>query len=326
MQDPTIDFELSRLIHTVLTLHFVEGMKQSEIALKLNMSHSKVNRLIAQGRKLGMVKINIETPFPRLAELEAELCGATDLRGAVVTPSVQGNAETTLNQVGRAAAAYLLENLRDGDVIAISGGRAVSAVVENLVPERPIDVTVVPLTGGVQGKFYTDVNRLVSLMAERLSGRAMLLHAPLLAENRQQSEMLKNMAQVREIFDLARNADVALTGVGSVAPSGSSYYDLNPVPKADREMLVRMGVEAEFLAHLVSRDGAVAEYELNKRLVAVDPAELGSCRAVIGVASGAQKARPLRAVLNGGFLHSLVSDEETVTALLTDWKGTRHVA
>ena len=99
MQDPTTDFELSRLIQTVLTLHFIEGMKQSEIADKLNMSHSKVNRLIAQGRKLGMVKISIDTPFPRLAELEADLCGAGALRAAVVTPSVLGNAETTLNQV-----------------------------------------------------------------------------------------------------------------------------------------------------------------------------------------------------------------------------------
>ncbi|MAY89231.1 sugar-binding transcriptional regulator [Arenibacterium halophilum] len=326
MQDPTTDFELSRLIQTVLTLHFIEGMKQSEIADKLNMSHSKVNRLIAQGRKLGMVKISIDTPFPRLAELEADLCGAGALRAAVVTPSVLGNAETTLNQVGRAAAGLLLENLRDGDVIAISGGRAVSAVVENLVAERPMDVTVVPLTGGVQGKFYTDVNRLVSLLAERLSGRAMLLHAPLFAENRQQCDMLKDMAQVRDILDLARGATVALTGVGSVAPSGSSYYDLNPVPKSDREMLVRMGVEAEFLAHLVGRDGTVADYELNRRLVAVNPAELGSCRVVIGVASGPQKARPLQAVLNGGFLHTLVSDEETVTALLGNLKGSKNVA
>ena len=37
-------------------------------------------------------------------------------------------------------------------VIAITGGKAVSAVVENLQPERAFDVTVVPLTGGVQGK------------------------------------------------------------------------------------------------------------------------------------------------------------------------------
>ena len=65
----------------------------------------------------------------------------------------------------------LLETLRDGDVIAITGGKAVSAVVENLLPERAFDVTVVPLTGGVQGKYHTDVNHLASRLAERLGGR-----------------------------------------------------------------------------------------------------------------------------------------------------------
>jgi DNA-binding transcriptional regulator LsrR (DeoR family) len=36
----------------------------------------------------------------------------------------------------------LLESLRDGDVIAIAGSTAVSAVVGNLDPERTFDDTV----------------------------------------------------------------------------------------------------------------------------------------------------------------------------------------
>ncbi|WP_246693600.1 SRPBCC domain-containing protein, partial [Mesorhizobium sp. M8A.F.Ca.ET.142.01.1.1] len=50
----------------------------------------------------------------------------------------------------------------------ITGGKAISALAENLQPERAFDVTVVPLTGGVQGKHYTDVNHLATRLAERL--------------------------------------------------------------------------------------------------------------------------------------------------------------
>ena len=60
MAEKKEDFELIRQVHTVLVLHFIEGMKQSDIAKKLNLSTSKVNRLITQGRSLGMVKIAIE--------------------------------------------------------------------------------------------------------------------------------------------------------------------------------------------------------------------------------------------------------------------------
>ncbi|OUS37238.1 Crp/Fnr family transcriptional regulator [Rhodobacterales bacterium 56_14_T64] len=326
MSERTPDFEHARQIHTVLVLHFVEELKQAEIAQRLNLSTSKVNRLIAQGRKLGMVKIDVTSPFQRLAELEGRLVDATTLSGAMVTPTVSGNPNTTLQQVGRAAANMLLETVRDGDVIAITGGKAVSAVVENLSPERKINVTVVPLTGGVQGKFYTDVNHLVTQMAERLGGTPMLIHAPLFAESRSQRDMLKGMASTKEVFDLARRANVALVGVGSVEPRGSSYYDLNPVPEADRKMLVGMGVAAEFMAHLIGENGRLAEYELNSRLVALDPSELETCRTVIGIAAGAQKTRPIRAVLNGKFLDSLVLDEETVNAVLQTMERSQHVA
>jgi len=168
MAESKESFEAIRQIYTVLMLHFVDGMKQSEIAQAMNLSPSKVNRLISQGRKLGMVKISIESPFQSLVDLEREVAAMGGLSSSVVTPTVSGSPETTLQQVGRAAGNQLVESLRDGDVIAITGGRAVSAVVENLQPERKFDVTVVPLTGGVQGKFYTDVNHLASRLAERL--------------------------------------------------------------------------------------------------------------------------------------------------------------
>src|SRR5690606_4511876 len=148
----------------------------------------------------------------------------------VVAPTVPGSPDTTLQQVGRAAANQLLETLRDGDVIAITGGKAVSAVVEQMQPERAFDVTVVPLTGGVQGKFFTDVNHLATQLAERLGGKPLLMHAPLFAESREQRDMLMDMASIREVFDLARQASVALVGVGSITTPGSSYYDLLPVP------------------------------------------------------------------------------------------------
>ncbi len=326
MLDERRDFELIRQIHAVLVLHFIEGLKQSEIAERLNLSTSKVNRLITQGRREGMVKIDIESPFQALLELEDALTKATGLKSAVVTPSVAGSADTTLNRVGRAAASELVSSLRDGDVIAITGGKAVSAIVQNVAPERAMDVTVVPLTGGVQGKYYTDVNHLASQLAERLGGTPLLMHAPLFAESQTQRDMLMEVASIREILDVARQATVALVGIGSIEPEGSSYYDLYPVPEADRKMLVGMGVVGEFLAHLTHIDGSIANYALNSRLVALPPSELSHCKRVIGVAAGPEKALPIQSVLNGGFLNSLILDEDTALSVLEKLKGTENVA
>ncbi|MBO9403318.1 sugar-binding transcriptional regulator [Shimia sp. R9_3] len=326
MVDKKKDFELIRQIHTVLVLHYLEGKKQAEIARDLNLSNSKVNRLITQGRKMGMVKIDIESPFETLMNIEHSLTRSSSLSEAIVTPSVAGSTETTLQQVGRAAASHLLETLRDGDVIAITGGKAVSATVEALEAERAFDVTVVPLTGGIQGKYYTDVNHLATQMADRLGGKTMLLHAPLFAESREQREMLEQVSSIREVLDLARRADLAVVGIGSIEPEGSSYYDLHPVPEADRKMLMGMGVTGEFLAHLIHIDGSLSNYALNSRLVSVSPPDLAQSTRVIGVSAGAQKVLPIRAVLNGKFLNSLILDEDTATAVIQEMEGTRDVA
>lgn len=320
------DFESIRQIYTVLVLHFVDGMKQAEIATAMNLSPSKVNRLIVQGRRLGMLKIEVQSPFQSLVDLEKRLVETSSLDGAVVAPTVPGSTETTIQYVGRAAANQLLESLRDGDVIAITGGKAVSAVVDNLVAERTFDVTVVPLTGGVQGKYYTDVNHLATRLAEKLGGKTMLMHAPLFAESREQRDMLMEMASIKAVFDLARKAAIALVGIGSIQTPGSSYYDLLPMPNPDRELLQRSGAAGEFLAHLIREDGSMADYPLNLRLVALEPKALANCRKTIGVAAGAEKVRPIRAALAGRYLNSLVLDEDTAKAVLDSMEGIREVA
>jgi DNA-binding transcriptional regulator LsrR (DeoR family) len=304
-----------RQIHTVVTLHFVEGITQSDIATRLNLSTSKVNRLIRRGRELGMVRITIDAgPFQRLVDMEQALVDRTGLGKVVVTPSVPGNPDTNLQVVGRAAANELLETIRDGDVIAITGGKALSAVVENIAPERAFDVTVVPLTGGVQGKYYTDVNHLATQLADKLGGTAVLLHAPLFAESREQRDTLMQVGSIRQVFDLARRASVALVGIGSITTEGSSYHDL--VPTSEREQLRGGDAGGEFLAHLIRDDGSVADSPLNSRLVALNPAELSTCPKTIGVAVGPEKVRPIRAALAGGLISSLIVDEETATSVL----------
>ncbi len=186
-------------------------------------------------------------------------------------------------------------------------------------------MTVVPLTGGVQGKYFTDVNHLATQLADRLGGKAVLVHAPLLL-NRAQRDMLMEVGSVRDVFDLARKADVALLGIGSIQATGSSYYDLNPIPDADRKMLLKAGVVAELLAHLIRDDGTVADYPLNNRLVALDPSSLADCGRVIGIAAGKEKSEPIRAALNGGYLDALVLDEETALTVLNTKESTNNVA
>jgi DNA-binding transcriptional regulator LsrR (DeoR family) len=315
------DFDQQRQMYSVLVLHFIEGLKQSEIAERLNLSHSKVNRLIATGKKAGMVKVIISSPFQRLMDIENELKTHFALERAIVTPTVSDNHETTLQMVGRMAGVHLMENLRDGDVLAITGGMAVSALVENLDVDRRFDVKVVPLTGGVQGKHYTDVNHLAARLAEKLGGEASMVHAPLFAEDNSQRDLLMNVASIREVFDLARSATIALVGVGSIDAPGSGYYDLLPEQARGSLGMTTAGVAGEFLAHLITPEGKIADIDLNSRVVAISPEELSNCKQVIGIAAGTHKAGPVAAAISGDHIDTLVVDEAAARRVCEEFGG-----
>jgi len=84
------EFESIRQMHTVLSLHYLEEMKQSEIAVRLNLSTSKVNRLIAQGKRMGMVKIVIESPYQPLVDLTCAACSDNDRSSRRTAVSILG--------------------------------------------------------------------------------------------------------------------------------------------------------------------------------------------------------------------------------------------
>lgn len=318
MSVATLNPEQARLIARILSLHFEEGKPQSEIAKELRLSTAKVNRLIKQGREMGMLQITIKSPLLRLFDLERSLIERWNLKNCVIVPAVSGNAEATLNEVGKGAASLLTSNLRDGDTIAISGGKTLSTLIECLNSDRKFDVNVVPMTGGVQGQHYTDVNHLATELAQKIGGQTTLIHAPLHAESGAERDMLMAMKSVSEVMEKARNAAVALVGVGAVLGAQSTYYQAHPVSESERQRLYESGVRSEFLGHLIDQDGALSANDFNSRLVALLPAETAKIPVSIAIASGAEKVAPLVAAMRGGYFNSLVSDETTARSILEE--------
>ncbi len=318
MSFPTPNPEQMRLIARVLSLHYEEERLQSEIAKELGLSTAKVNRLIKQGRELGMVQITIKSPLLRFFDLEREIAKRWNLKKCLVVPAVTGSASTTLNEVGKGAATLLQDAIRDGDTIAISGGKTLSVMIENMSVGTEYDVEVVPMTGGVQGQHYTDVNHIATELANKLSGRAKLIHAPLHADSADERDLVMSVKSVREVMDEARGANVAVVGIGAVVGADSTYYMAHPMSEAERQRLYQSGVRSEFLGHLIEQDGSVSGNSFNSRLVALLPQELAKIPVTMAIASGLEKVEPVAAALNGGYFNSLVTDEHTATALLKE--------
>jgi DNA-binding transcriptional regulator LsrR (DeoR family) len=310
-------YETIRLINTILTLYYLEEMTQTEIAQRLGFSTAKVNRLLLQAREQGYVTITIKTPFQQLFELEDRLKAVFGLQDAVVIPALAETSSTPLNALGNIAAEFLLEHLRDGDVLGVGGGTAINAIMQALAPSRSYQVEVVPLLGAVQGEITHDVNYLATHIAEKLGGKAYQLHAPAFVDTREHCHTLRDMGPVKGILDIARRANIALVGVGTVDAEVSRFVQFTALSAEEmRNIAEHCGGVGDINAFIYNAAGKPCAQEYADRVVGLSLAELKDIPYRIGVAGTAAKARPLYGALRGGYLHALVTDETAACGIL----------
>lgn len=307
---------VDRLTGRVLTLHYMENRSQAEIAKLLGLSTTKVNRIIRQAREDGLVEVKLNIGNVGLYSLERSLVQSSGLKDAVLCPTVSDDPQVVLKFVAENAAGFLLDKLRDGDTICISGGKAVSAIVECIQAPHDFDVTVVPATGGVQGKHYTDVNYLATKLAEKLGGKSLQLHAPLFADSKEDREVLMKMRSCSEVMDRARSADIALLGIGSVSLGDESYFDLRHLSDEEKNTMVCNACISEVFAHLLNDQGQSCFDELNQKLVGLTIPELQNIPVSIAVASGMEKVTPISAAIRGEAVKTLVTDEKTAVSVM----------
>ena len=311
------DYDSIRLINQVLTLYYVQELTQAEVGQRLGLSTTKVNRLLQQAREQGMVEVTIRTPFQYLFDLEARLKASFDISDAVVIPQIAEQRNAMVHTLGRAGANYLLGRLQDGDVVAIGGGTAVHAVVQALETRRSYDVKVVPCIGAVQGRVTTDVNHLATQLAARLGGEAYQLHAPAFVDTEKQREMLLSMGPIKEILDIARQATIALLGVGTVDYQTSRFVQFTALSAEDMKWIAEScGGVGEIAARIYDIKGQPCAMEYANRTVGLSLQELRNIPFVVGVAAAAVKTRPIYGALRGGYLDALITDEAAARGVL----------
>ena len=256
--------------------------------------------LTEHGRILAEAARVISKGRRSLAALETSLSRKLSVERVCV---VQGDAdrdEHVLFEVGRAAARQIRFLLQGAQVLAVSGGRTVAAVAQAITAAAPMDVTVVPASGGLGGGVSTQANTVAEQIGSRLGGHHRLLHLPDGVSD-EMAEEFNALPQVREALELLRHADVLLYGVGR-ALELAQRRGMNPV---GLDALRERGAVAEALGFYFDAQGTV----VGGASLALQPGLMGIANRAAAVAAGAGKAEAVLAVLAHHSHRLLVLDE-----------------
>ena len=297
-------------------LHFVGGLTQGEVAGRLNVPAGKAHRLIARANRAGLVQVFIDGAIGSCVALEEQLRTRYGLAHCEVAPDLN-EGPLPLRALGTLGARFLRHALESGEdgVIGLGHGRTLAACVSRLPHASHPNIKFVSLLGGYTRKFAANPFDVINMMAERTGVEAYVMPVPFCMNSAEDRAVLLAQRGIDEVYDLARHATLRFVGIGTVLGADASLSSSRMIEPAELADIERAGGCGEVLGHFFDARGRRIETELSSRLMSLNIEELKLGR-MVAVAGGTLKPAAIRAVLESGLLHGLLTDELTARTLV----------
>lgn len=295
-------------------LHYAGGLTQAEVARRLGLTSLKAHRLIMKANQEGLVKVYIDGEVSECVALESRLADRFGLDYCEVVPDFDQD-PLPLKALGMAGAHYLKRLIEGGEapLIGVGHGRTLAACIEYLPRLSGNNVRFVSLLGGLTRKFSANPHDVIHRLADRVAAEAYVMPVPFFANTVEDRDVLFSQRGVRDVFDLARTADLLIVGIGT-AEREASLVGTGMIEMSEIEAIKRDGGVGELLGHFFDREGRPIETSLSNRTFTLSREDLKG-RRIVAVAGGRAKAPAIRAILASGLLSGLITDERTALEL-----------
>jgi DNA-binding transcriptional regulator LsrR (DeoR family) len=311
------------LASRVAWMHYKEGSTNLDIAAKLGISRFRVARLLELGLRSGIVQITINPPVEVDQKTSSALISRFGLVEALVFPVAEGLPESQdrrllSDSVGRLAALYLAEILKEGGKFGVTWGNALESVARAVAAIGSFPrADVVQMVGGLSAASNSiQAMDVLARFASGAGGELSALHAPLVVSDLQTAEGLRGEPSIKQTLSQVSQLDAAVVGIGSWDPPASQMIPL--FSQADIDQAMARDAAADVCAIIIDKEGNELLGDFSSHTIRASSDDFRGIPYVIGVASGVGKARAVRAVLAGRWANVLVTDSRLAMRLLED--------
>lgn len=297
-------------------LYYVGNLTQQDIAKKVGISRPTVQRLLNLAVESGIVQVKINHTAAHCMDLAQRLKRRFRLTECEVAPLEDDQTTSVERFITMTSSRFLGQTLRTAGIggIALGTGRAVSAMCHAVSRHHLDDFKVLSLAGTIatDGSFNRYDASLI--LADKMDGKYFMLSLPLFAESEDDRAYWYNTRTYQRQLANYAQCHTAFIGIGSIDAACSLVLDGFITPDTARE-LMQQGAVGDVLGWVLDGDGAPLAHPLNRRITSFRQ-EVLKTRPVIGVAGGERKHAAIRAVLRGGWLNGLITDQKTAEYLL----------
>lgn len=308
-----------RLVVKVARLYHTHGYRQSDIASRLQVSQSRVSRLLAQAEEAGIVRTVVAVRPEIHSEIEEAVEERYGLNEVHVIDAVSQEEAEFNRDLAYAMAAVLEQATFSAPVVGFtSWSRTLRLMVATLQPLRTKTKRVVEMLGDLGAPdLQHEAARATQALAGLLDAEPVFLRTPGVASSPElRRVVIEQDVYVQQALEVLGHLDLALVGIGTSqvqAPlkAGENFFTEDQLA----EVRAR-GAVGEVCLRFIDADGNQVAGPLDDLVVGVTPDQLRSARRRWAVAGGRSKYLAIRAALRGGWVDSLVTDVTTAGFLL----------
>ncbi|MBV2144974.1 sugar-binding transcriptional regulator [Falsochrobactrum sp. TDYN1] len=298
----------------VAWLYFIGGQTQQEIAQRMNITRLKVNKIIRQVRQSGQIQIHLSLPLVDCIELAEKVSARYGLMETVVVPDLHDYLDQK-RVIGEAAGEMASELIGGRDMgVGIGSGRTLSFAVRSLRVRLKPESWVVGLTGGVTSGSSTNSFEVATAFARALGVECHYLTAPIYCANPESRNAILLNDELTDVLARTEIADIGLVSCGPLN-SDTSLTHIRIV-KDNLDSVLKLGAVGEFMGYFLDAQGRPINHFLNDSIIALPPDKLKLKPASVLVSGGLNKIPIIRAILRGGYVNRLVTNEGVARALL----------
>ena len=297
----------------IARMYYEENLTQSEIAKKLEVSRPLVSKMLSRAKELGIVNIQIKSPYSTNSLLLGQLKNLFNLKGGIIVP--ESTTEYLTEQlILNHTFNYLNESLDEVKYLGLGWGYTIGTLIDKIQSSEfsgNFTGEVCPLIGEapIANRGFHP-NELVRIFAEKTGFKPHYLYAPAFPMTEAEQELFMNTESYKELDQLWTKLDTAIVSVG-VYPS---VPDQGTASRFGHKLTEKKAV-GMMLSYYFDKDGNIISGDKDYG-IRISLEKIPDIKRVIGICTNNTNVKAIIGALKTGFLTHLITDEKTASEII----------
>lgn len=312
------DGDRTAQLSNVALLYYGEGLTQSDIAKRLQVSRVTVVNMLREAREQGVVEIHVngqQLTESSLARNLREKYGLSDVYIADTLEDKSEDRAQVLRQIGRVAAMAFLDIVEKNDRIGVAWGETILALTDALPRTRVENVQVSQLIGSMISSRVPASENCTIRIASQIGAQCFTLHAPAMVATTKLAETFRNEPTIAAQLDRLKDLDFAVYSIGNVSDE-THLVAAGMATVQEMAQARSQGAKGIIVCRYIDEDGKECPFAPAERLITAPLDSLRNVRKKLLVVCGNDRLEATHAALAGQLVTHLVVDQKLATSLL----------